>query len=337
MGSRCRPVWMIGFSHWSALYPRLLVVVIWLLWMCGPAAAAGRPVLSAEALETRFTQLVISGKQADAEELLTSYIRDFVSNQRLVFLYGCGIRSRFEIQRAAPVFLAAARLGPTTPDGECAVRVLALDAHRDVEANFAALHLLADKNPGDVFIRWMLAVQCRNYNRNAEGVEQYRKILAVWKPGPCLVHQTYANLLDELGRYDEELVQRRIAVAQEPASWSRNGLISVLDRLKRYPEEEQVCADAVRSESGNAEQWALWGNALLQESRFSDAIEKCQKSLALDPHCDDAFINWGVALEKQGKYQEAIEVYRKAMQALPARTAFYTPRIANCERWMHQK
>ena len=89
---------------------------------------------------------------------------------------------------------------------------------------FADFKKLVDENPDDIMIRWMLAVQCRNWNRNAEGAELYRQILDRWNPGPVLVHQTYANLLDELARFEEALVEHYKAVKMEPAAWSYDGL-----------------------------------------------------------------------------------------------------------------
>ena len=139
---------------------------------------------------------------------------------------------------------------------------------------FADFKKLVDENPDDIMIRWMLAVQCRNWDRNAEGAELYRQILERWNPGPVLVHQTYANLLDELGRFEEALVERYKAVKMEPAAWSYDGLGNTLDSLGRYKEASEAHAKAARLAPASLPIWFHWARGLLARENTTNRSKK---------------------------------------------------------------
>jgi tetratricopeptide (TPR) repeat protein len=164
----------------------------------------------------------------------------------------------------------------------------------------------------------MMAVQCRNYDANHEGVFHYKKLYEIWNPGPVLVHQTYANLLDELERYDEALVERRKAVELEPAGWSYDGLGNTLTHLGRYDEADDAYARAIEFDPDSASHWTNWANEVIAAGEFSAGIAKCQKALHLDPNYSRAWDNWGHALELQEKLEEALEKYKKALSIDPS-------------------
>ena len=62
---------------------------------------------------------------------------------------------------------------------------------------------MVENHPADPLLRWMMAIQCRSRGDNEKGVVHFAKLLEQWSPGPVLVHQTYANLLDNLDQYEE--------------------------------------------------------------------------------------------------------------------------------------
>src|SRR5689334_13081045 len=102
----------------------------------------------------------------------------------------------------------------------------------------------------------MLAVQCRSWNRDAEGAVHYERLLAEWKPGPVMAHQTYANHLDKLKRYGKASDQRHIAVAMEPCGWTYDGLGNTLNNLERFKEGNEAHAKAVECDPNRANYWA---------------------------------------------------------------------------------
>jgi tetratricopeptide (TPR) repeat protein len=263
-----------------------------------------------------------TNKRSEARELVKKQPDHFQDKQRVFFLHAACIRSRFDVEGAFPFFLLVVEMDPNSAAGKCAQIVILLDAKKDdakkdVDARFTDLEKLADANPDDVAVRWMLAVQCRSYDRNKLGAEQYKKILEKWNPGPSLVHQTYANLLDALGRYDEALVERRKTIEMEPNGWSYDGLAVTLRHLKRYKEAEEASAKAVVQEPLRATYWSNWALTLIDDGKIEDAIAKCQRSLQIDPTNWRAMDIWGDALRSQGKKSEALAKYQDALKNNP--------------------
>lgn len=171
------------------------------------------------------------GSQAGAESLLTTAVTQYPNDQPLGLFQAACVRSRFDIQLAAPLFWHVSYLARDTPQGRCAATMNQMDRRQDIERGFATLRTLVQANPTDPIPLWLLAIQCRSYKRNQEGAECYRKLLALIGTGPSLVHQTYANILDELDRHQEALVHRELAVKLEPATWSYDGWADTLEDL----------------------------------------------------------------------------------------------------------
>lgn len=257
------------------------------------------------------------GEQSKAESLLKQYAPIYPHHQRLVFLHAACIRSRFSVRRSFPFFMAVAGMDINSVSGQCASLIMSLDYGLQVDQKFQALEQLVKKHPQDIIVRWMLAVQCRAFDRNEKGVHHYQRILEVWDPGPSLVHQTYGNLLDGLHRFEEALVQRRITVELDPAGWSYQGLGNTLTSLKR-PDEANVAYEIMIELAPNhAAYWRSWAWGLLREGRLEESIEKCERAIELNPKEYRAWSHWGCNLENMGRLEEALEKYKSALVINP--------------------
>lgn len=295
---------------------RLVVSMILAIACCMPCLSQTTkksPQQSPERLESQFLELLSAGKQSDAEKLLNTNIKNYKNNQRVVFLLACCVRSRFMVRDAAPIFKAVVNMGTNSPTGQCAFHILYLDAKKDSDQHFSALRDLAENNPDDLMLRWMMAVQCRTYDKNEEGCKHYAYLLKKWSPGPVLVHQTYGNLLDKLNRFEEALVERRKAVELEPAGWSYQGLGDTLVSLSRFKEANEAYSKSVELAPEDPSYWRSWARGLGQEKRYPEAIAKCKKALSINPKDYKALGSWGWYLEAQGKIKEAIEKFKEAL------------------------
>jgi superkiller protein 3 len=268
---------------------------------------------SSEEVNSRVLQLLDAGKQAEAEELIEKELQLLPREPRLLFLRACCARSRFQVADSLPLFEAVAKAAPKSSHGRCAALMVELDEGRDVERRFAELRPLVDENASDPMLRWMIAVQCRARGKSEEGVKHYKKLLQHWNPGPVLVHQTYGNLLDELGRFEEALVERRKAVELEPAAWSYQGLGNTLAALRRFHEANKAYAMSVELAPEGATYWRAWAWGLLKQGRLDDSIAKCERAIALDSTDYLVWTFWGNCLELQGKLQAAVAKYRRAI------------------------
>jgi tetratricopeptide (TPR) repeat protein len=281
-----------------------------------PAKAPGE--LSSQEVASRVLVMLNDGRQSEAEDLLEDALVIYDKNQRIVFLAACCKRSRFMVEDAAPLFKTVINMGGDSVEVKCAAYIVLLDARRDVVRQFAALEKLADDNSDDPVLRWMVCVQCRALNKNVEGVTQYGKLLKKWSPGPVLVHQTYANILDELKRYDEALVERHKTLEIQEAPWAYQGMGNTLVNLGRLTEARDAFAKAVDMAPGNADYWQSWGWCLEKLGDYDGAIAKSKKAIALDPKTWRAWSVWGDSLFNEGHLQEAAEKYRKALEINPA-------------------
>ena len=266
-----------------------------------------------------IVQCLKEGKQPEAMKRIAQKPSGYRENQRALFLFAACARSRFMMM--TPYFELAGMIDNKTPVGKCAVFMTHLDGPPDPRTApdriFNGFAKLVKSNPDDVVLRWMLAVQCRNYHRSAQGAVHCKQILDVWAPGPALVHQTYANLLDDLGRYTEAIAERRTTVMMEPADWAYDGLGNTLDNMKEYDEAAEAHAKACQLAPNNGHHL---GNLAANSFLLGDvdtAIDQCRRAAKLDPNYPRTWDVWGQCLEAQGKNPEAAEKYRKALQLAP--------------------
>lgn len=312
-----------------------------------PASPPADPT-PAQELEQKALALLAGGRQAEAEAILENYLAQLTNvkrivkyiykgqqieaanaiaqraalyreNQRALFLFAACFRSRFTMMTS--VFKMIDMIDSETPVGRCASYMVQLDAPskdaRSAQQVFAEFEKDVSDNPDDVALRWMLAVECRTYNRNATGAAHYQKIVAKWNPGPVLVHQTYANLLDGLNRHRDALVERQTAVALEPAGWSYDGLGNTLDSLGRYDEAADAHARAQERDPENGHHLGNWAANSLARKKTSMAIRQCERAVELDPTYLRTWTVWRQALQAQGNKPKAVAKYREALKTAP--------------------
>jgi tetratricopeptide (TPR) repeat protein len=285
----------------------------------------------------KIRRLFVAGKPDQAQEAVQRNADAYRDNQRLLFLYAACGRSRFDVEEALPRFLAANMAQERTAVGQGIAHIVALDVNRqDADVHFDFLEELVQSYPDEIVLRWMLAVECRSYNRNEQGVVHYKKILEKWKPGPVLVHQTYANLLDQLARFEEALVERRKAVELEPAGWSYDGLGNTLDNLGRYDEADKAHAKATELSPKNGHHLANWAKNAFLRKKYDEAIEKCERSFNLNPSYLFVLKLWAQSLEAKGDKAKALEKYQELFEKCPDETDIQK-KIEELEKELKQK
>lgn len=272
-----------------------------------------------------------AGRQSDAEDILDVFVAVHTNDQRLAFAQATCSRSRWSKMESGWQFRRVLELDPSTPEGNCARYMLDLDARRNVDANMQALRFLASNNKNDPLIRWLMAIECRDYYKltgnttySKEAEQCYRRLIEVFDVGPVLLHQTFANVLSEELNMDEEaLKHRRIAVQLEPKTWTYQGLANTLSVMKRYDEANEAYAKLVELDPHDADYWRNWAGSLSRQGRHDDCIEKSTKALECDPSSFEAYNGWGYALEQLGKPDEALEKFNKAIDLNPAHAYAY--------------
>ena len=256
----------------------ILLALITCCWSGSIGAAQATPQLpTAENLEPVVTKLLAGGQQGDAESLLLQSL-DQHASVTASFLLACCERSRFDIDTSALLFTEVAQQEPTTARGRCARLILTLDQNKRATGKFTEFRTLVDHNLDDPFLIWMLAVQCRTRNESELGITYFSLLATRWQPGPVMLHQTMANVLDEEGRSVEALPHRFKAVAQESKVWTLSSLGDTFMQLNRIDEAYSAYAAGSAMDPKSTEPLSGMAIALFRDGRFQDAIDLIQRS-----------------------------------------------------------
>ena len=256
-----------------------------------PAPAPAKAEAKAKAKTPAYAwaiRLLSAGKQAAAEGVIRESLdgaadRKGKLDTEEVFLLAVMTRSRFEIEEAAPLLDYVNQTAPKSVHGRAAGYIRQLDTKEpSVEDSFKSLQELAAQKPADPLLIWMVGVQCRSLNRNEIGVAAYAELCKLWNPGPVLVHQTYANMLDELEQYDEALIHRQLAVKLEPAPWSLDGLGLTLTALKRWEEADAAYAKTTQMAPQSARYWRHWASSKSERGDADGAAKMAAKAQQLE-------------------------------------------------------
>ena len=281
--------------------------------------------LTPGAAKTELMVGLAAGDQPHVEQLLQTLVAKYPRDQGLRFFQAVCTRSRFEVGTARWMFGAVANLDATTPEGRCATLMMKIDRGDKTQQSLAALFEVVNANHEDLLIQWAAAIACRTLDHDKEGCQIYKYILAVFAPaaGPSLMHQTYANMLDNLGEFQESLIHRQIVVRMEPAGWSYQGLANTLDALKKYDKADAAYAKALQLAPNNALFWQTWGNSLRHAGRQEEAQAKFAQALTLNPRDGIAWDEWGRSLEVEQNLDQALAKYRNAIRASPGEKCGY--------------
>jgi tetratricopeptide (TPR) repeat protein len=185
--------------------------------------------VSADEAYKRLFAIWRAGGQPRAEQQVEGYLRKYPGDDRLLFFQAACLRGRGAIAQADALFERIQKAGPAAVYGRGAAVVLELDAAENIEASLAVLTDLCRGNPGEPMLEWLLAVECRDYHKNADGLRACARLLAAAGPGSARVQELYADLLTDSGKSREALQHRILAARLEPAKWSFLELADALE------------------------------------------------------------------------------------------------------------
>jgi tetratricopeptide (TPR) repeat protein len=239
--------------------------------------------LSAEAAYLRSVELLQEGEQPQAEELLYRACNQYPNNGALHFARGVMRRSRWLKREANGAFIqvlasecddslkSAAEIAVALNSGKSAVR-------------FDELVQLAAGQPENIYLQWLLAINCREFSQNRKGAETYARLLERLKPGPVMMHHTYANILTEgLKEYEKALEHRRVALSISRTYWTLQGMGNTLKAMGRYDEAAEYLQCAVSMNPDSAKLRRQLGDALRGAKRWEDALEAYEHAIQIEP------------------------------------------------------
>jgi tetratricopeptide (TPR) repeat protein len=280
--------------------------------------------LSVDEALARSIELLSDGRQAEAEDLIKSAVKTYRNDVRILFAKGVLERSRWDKEAADVWFTLAREAKGNKTLSQAAWISTQLDRHRLVEENIAELIRLSNENPDEIYLLWLGAIQCREQERRADissvleremaelGATRYEMLLSKFRIGPVLLHQSYANLLDDLKEYEKSLEHRILAVSMEAKGWSLDGLAFTLYKLEKYDWSNAVYARILRQNPYNETYWVRWGNTLNALKHYEEAEEKYWEALRIAPNKGWIWDKLAKHLDSRGKYEEMFKAYDHA-------------------------
>ena len=294
-------------------------------------------------------QLLASGDQKQAEATVFAGLKRDARDPELLFLAAVLERSRFDVAGAAPIFGRTMQLSPSSPEGLASACILGVDLSRDQRSAlyyFNALLIVSRQNPRSIPIHWMAAVMTRQLTRTDRfhlssdvhkrilqcGIREYEKVLALMapQPGPVLVHQTMANLLDDVQGYNAAQVHREAALKMERRPWSLQAAADTLTRLDRPAEAVALMNECIAMRPDDANDFYTLGIAFSNLGRAREALGAWDNAANLDPKNQAYLKKCAMGFRDLGDYGTARKYTLRALANNPGDKPFqvYDARLA---------
>jgi ankyrin repeat protein len=318
----------------------LLLAGLFLVSLC---SAKNEPAIS-EAM-----RLLSAGDQKQAEATVLVALKREAGDPDLLFLAAVLERSRFDVAGAAPIFARTMQLSPSSPEGLASACILGVDLSRDQRSAlyyFNALLIVSRQNPDSVPIHWMAAVMTRQLTKNDRfhlssdihkrilecGIREYEKVLALMapQPGPVLIHQTMANLLDDVQGYDAAQVHREAALKMERRPWSLQAAADTLTRLDRPAEAVALMNECIAMRPNDANDFYTLGIAFSNLGRAREAAGAWDNAANIDPKNQAYLKKCAMSFRDLGDYAAARKYTLRALANNPGDKPFqvYDARLA---------
>ncbi len=281
-------------------------------------------------------KLLSAGDQKHAESTVLDALKRGARDPELLFLAAVLERSRFDVAGSAPIFGRVMELSPSSPEGLASACIVGVDLSRDQRSAlyyFNALLIVSRQNPSSIPIHWMAAVMTRQLTRNDQfhlssdvhkrilecGIREYEKVLALMapQPGPVLVHQTMANLLDDVQGYEAAQVHREAALKMERRPWSLQAAAWTLIALGRTEEAVALMNECIAMRPNDANDFYTLGIAFSNLGRAREAVGAWDNAANLDSENRTYLIKCAMGCRDLGDYATARKYTLRALASNP--------------------
>lgn len=323
----------------SAKMKKLLLFVLVFAEMAGVVFPSASAPLSSKTAE--ILQFIAEGSQEKAEIHLRELLKANPEDMDGLFLSAVAARSRFAVGESAQGFAKVLYFKPESPEGLASACILGID-FSDNEATalyyFNALLMVCEQNPESIPLHWMAGTMARTLtNGNGRilspevrhrilqcGIREYDTVLSLMAPcpGPVLVHQTLANLLDDTENYDMAGRHREAAVGMERKPWSLHAAAFTFLKLGRDREAWELIKEAVSMEPGNATYNEMQGHVLWHLGLRREAIDSWQRAAELEPENEGYSRLCAMGYRHLGEYVAAREWTRQILERNPQNRLF---------------
>jgi TolB-like protein/tetratricopeptide (TPR) repeat protein/predicted Ser/Thr protein kinase len=148
-----------------------------------------------------------------------------------------------------------------------------------------------------------------DYDWDWSGAEKEYKRAIELNPGYEIAHVWYSNLLLELGRLPEAIVEARTAQQLDPLSaFTNDNLAAMLYYAGEYDQAVQQCQNTLEIDPASHQAHRHLGQIYIQKRFYPEAISELKKAVDLSPGSTEALADLGYVLGVSGKKEEARQI-----------------------------
>jgi eukaryotic-like serine/threonine-protein kinase len=138
--------------------------------------------------------------------------------------------------------------------------------------------------------------------------EEYRRAIEI-NPGYANAHAWYSNLLLELGRLPEAIVEAKLAQQLDPLSaFANDNLAAILYYAGEYDQSIEQCMRTLELDPASHRAHRHLGQIYIQKRMYEDAVSELRKAIELSPGSGEALADLGYAFGAWGKTDEAKKI-----------------------------
>ena len=158
------------------------------------------------------------------------------------------------------------------------------------------------------------------YNWNwAEAERNYQRAISL-NPNYAPAHYRYAEMLANIGRFDQAVTEARRAQELDPLSLTSNiNVAGVLYKARRYDEALEQLREILEMNSNFAPTHLYFGINYLQKGMHEEAISAFKRALTLSNNSPDMMGLLGYAYASAGKMDEAQAILDQLEKITPPR------------------
>jgi TolB-like protein/Tfp pilus assembly protein PilF/predicted Ser/Thr protein kinase len=146
--------------------------------------------------------------------------------------------------------------------------------------------------------------------------EEYRRAIEL-NPGYENAHAWYSNLLLELGRLPEAIVEARLSQRLDPLSaFTNDNLAAILYYAGDYDQSIEQCQKTLEIDPASYRAHRHLGQVYVQRRMYADAVSELKKAVELSPGSTEALADLGYVFGVWGKTDEARRILLELQDSL---------------------
>ncbi len=181
----------------------------------------------------------------------------------------------------------------------------------------ALLARVLEAKPKEPTALYLMAAARKMQGDHTEAVTLYQKSLDIDDTQPE-THNSFGNLLKELGRFDEALRHYEAAIRQKPGFTIALTNLALTEQARgNHARAGECLAEAALQQPSNPAIYTALGISQAAMGDPVSAVASYRQALALNPDYINALHNMGVAYRILGEFEEALRCFSRVIKLSP--------------------